>query len=334
MRNLYTGTGSYETSSALADESFMEENEAKFILITPKSPSYAKDNPFATAQLNDLTGKIRKQRRVGGGGFADVYLGLWVTDIISTKVAVKQLRSHIYNHADIPKLEKRLRKEMRIWANLDHPNIVSLFGITSDFGNCTAMVSRWMNQGKLSEYLKEKGNLNLQERLNICIAIAHGLSYLHSQKVIHGDLTPANILMDSDVAHLSDFGLSNVIAELQGPSFLTSMVGGSARWIAPELLLATDNTTPELTMACDVYSFASVACYVVTGILPYEHLKTDIAIILEILKSGGKSPSRQAQSELLMDEFWEILTMCWATDRTTRPEIDDVLHRLQQLKYF
>jgi hypothetical protein len=55
-------------------------------LITPKSPSHAMDNPFAIAQLNDLTGKIRKQRRVGGGGFADVYLGLWVTDIISTKV--------------------------------------------------------------------------------------------------------------------------------------------------------------------------------------------------------------------------------------------------------
>jgi serine/threonine protein kinase len=62
---------------------------------------------------------------------------------------------------------------MRIWANLDHPNIVSLLGITSDFGNCTAMVCRWMNQGKLSEYLKEKGNLNLQERMNIVIINRH-----------------------------------------------------------------------------------------------------------------------------------------------------------------
>jgi serine/threonine protein kinase len=68
--------------------------------------------------------------------------------------------------------------------------------------------------------------------------------------------------MDGDTAHLSDFGLSNVIAELQGPSFLTSKVGGSTRWIAPELLLVADDATPELTMSCDVYSFANIACYV------------------------------------------------------------------------
>lgn len=63
--------------------------------------------------------------------------------------------------------------------------------------------------------------------------------------------------MNNDTAHLSDFGLSNVIEELQGPSFFTSKVGGSARWIAPELLQAS-----KLAMACDVFSFASVAFYV------------------------------------------------------------------------
>jgi serine/threonine protein kinase len=63
--------------------------------------------------------------------------------------------------------------------------------------------------------------------------------------------------MDNDIAHLSDFGLSNVINELQGPSFFTSKVGGSARWIAPELL---QDATP--AMSSDVYSFGSVAFYV------------------------------------------------------------------------
>jgi serine/threonine protein kinase len=63
--------------------------------------------------------------------------------------------------------------------------------------------------------------------------------------------------MDNNTAHLSDFGLSNVIDELQGPSFFTSKVGGSARWIAPELL---QDATP--AMSSDVYSFGSVAFYV------------------------------------------------------------------------
>ncbi|KAF8169245.1 kinase-like domain-containing protein [Pholiota molesta] len=163
-------------------------------------------------------------------------------------------------------------------------------------------------------------------------AAVHGLSYLHSQKVIHGDLTPANILMDDDTAHLSDFGLSNVIAELQGPSFLTSKVGGSTRWIAPELLLVAADATPELTMSCDVYSFANIACYIITGILPYERQKTDAAIILEMYKTDGKSPIPQAQS-LLTNECWKLLAMCWATDSTKRPDINDVVQSLQQLEF-
>lgn len=68
--------------------------------------------------------------------------------------------------------------------------------------------------------------------------------------------------MNNDVAHLCDFGLSNVIAELQGPSFITPTAGGSARWKAPELLEASDNIAPKLAMPCDIYSFASVAFYV------------------------------------------------------------------------
>jgi serine/threonine protein kinase len=57
---------------------------------------------------------------------------------------------------------------MRIWGNLDHPNIVPLLGVTSDFGKSIAMVCQWMNQGTLSEYLeKEKENLRLHDRLNI-----------------------------------------------------------------------------------------------------------------------------------------------------------------------
>jgi serine/threonine protein kinase len=64
---------------------------------------------------------------------------------------------------------QRLRRELRIWGNLNHPNIVSLLGVTSDFGK-TSMVCQWMSQGTLSDYLeKEMVNLNLQQRLNIVI---------------------------------------------------------------------------------------------------------------------------------------------------------------------
>ncbi|KAF9476150.1 kinase-like protein [Pholiota conissans] len=260
-------------------------------------------------------------------------MGTWMTGTAQKKVAIKELRVHTY-HQRTSKLEKRLRREMRIWGNLDHVNIVSLHGVTFSFGKCPAMVCEWMNQGTLADYIEEEHvNLDYRGRLNICLAITRGLSYLHSQKVIHGDLSPANVLMDGDVAHLSDFGLSNVIAELQGPSFFTSKVSCAARWIAPELQSSQDSA-PKLAMPGDIYSFASVAFYIMTGIFPFAHLRHEYQIIAEILRNIqaglNPSPSRPASS-FLTDECWDILMMCWALDPAKRPDICDVERRFNQL---
>lgn len=104
---------------------------------------------------------------------------------------------------------------------------------------------------------------------------------VHSQGVIHGDLTTCNVLInDEGSACITDFGLSIVQAEFQGTSFITvrthiacqlrfiliklqSMVGGAIRFRAPELLPTTDTSlkdkfTAVLTFQCDVYSLGSV----------------------------------------------------------------------------
>ena len=68
--------------------------------------------------------------------------------------------------------------------------------------------------------------------------------------------------MDSNrTAKLSDFGLSNVIAELRGPSFMTSKMAGSARWAAPELFPPSDDV-PEANFYTDIYSLGSVIYHV------------------------------------------------------------------------
>ncbi len=70
------------------------------------------------------------------------------------------------------------------------------------------------------------------------------------------------MLIDSDrTAKLSDFGLSNVIAELRGPSFMTSKMAGSARWAAPELFPPSDDV-PEANFFTDIYSLGSVVYHV------------------------------------------------------------------------
>ena len=87
---------------------------------------------------------------------------------------------------------------------------------------------------------------------------------MHSQGVIHGDLTSCNILIsDTGTACITDFGLSVIPAEFGGTSFITSTVGGAIRFRAPELLPTADTELEakfkaQLTLECDVYSLGSV----------------------------------------------------------------------------
>ncbi|KAF8970615.1 kinase-like domain-containing protein [Flammula alnicola] len=128
---------------------------------------------------------------------------------VTKKVAVKVTRAHVYREENKWKIEK-------------------------NFGSYTAMVCPWMSGADLYRYLNTRGSgLNFGRRLLILSDVAEGLAYLHSRQIIHGDLPTANILMHEGRAHLHDFGLSNIKAEIRSESFMTSKVGDAARRTAP-----------------------------------------------------------------------------------------------------
>jgi serine/threonine protein kinase len=80
----------------------------------------------------------------------------------------------------------------------------------------------------------------------------------------------ANILIDRNgKALLVDFGLSTIKAEFEGTSYYSSTVGGALRWRAPELLAVTDrDVAPNLSTACDIYSYGSIMLQVRTPMDP------------------------------------------------------------------
>ncbi|KAF9065004.1 kinase-like domain-containing protein, partial [Rhodocollybia butyracea] len=86
-------------------------------------------------------------------------------------------------------------KELDTWYKLDHPNLVPLLGVTTavEFGDFPSMVSSWMMNGLLTEYLKSKQQF---DRMELIKGIAEGVAYLHSNNVIHGDLRASSILID------------------------------------------------------------------------------------------------------------------------------------------
>ncbi|KAF8596234.1 kinase-like protein, partial [Ceratobasidium sp. AG-I] len=94
-------------------------------------------------------------------------------------------------------------REIHTWSKCDHPNVLKLLGLV-EFRDQIGMVSPWMKEGNLVHYLQREPGAN---RLNIASPFADGLSYLHRQGIVHGDLKGANILVsDSGVPLLTDFG--------------------------------------------------------------------------------------------------------------------------------
>ncbi|KAF9242817.1 kinase-like domain-containing protein [Melanogaster broomeanus] len=297
--------------------------------------------------LVDLTDEVTKvgHHPVCHGGFSDVWKGVWTNSLGHSKaVALKFLRQYqnVANAAR-EKLLKRLKAEIVAWHRLQHPNIAPLYGVMQAV-NSIAMVSPWCNNGTIMEYIQREDIR--ADRLALLMQVASGVSYLHNMKpiVVHGDLKGTNILIsDTGDALISDFGLSNVVEELsltdanlRAAQFGTSLLAGSTRWMAPELILTLvedDGVPPIITTESDVFSFACVCLEVATGELPYPHRHNDRAVTIDILR--GVKPSRGARSisklcctETQQEAFWDIVNRCWNTMPILRPTMTEVKETL------
>ncbi|KIJ67231.1 hypothetical protein HYDPIDRAFT_148722 [Hydnomerulius pinastri MD-312] len=297
--------------------------------------------------LVDLTDEVTKVGHdpVCHGGFSDVWKGVWTNSMGHSKaVALKFLRQYQSVADELrEKLLKRLKAEIVAWHRLQHPNIAPLYGVIQSV-NTIAMVSPWCNNGTIMQYIQREDVY--PDRLALLMEIASGVSYLHNMKpvVVHGDLKGTNILIsDTGAALITDFGLSNVVedlslteAGLRAAKLGTSLLAGSTRWMAPELILTLvedDGMPPLITPESDVYSFACVCLEVATGELPYSHRRNDHAVTIDIMR--GVKPSRGSPSISKMgltakqeEAFWDILNRCWDTVPMLRPTMTEVREEL------
>ncbi|CCL99641.1 uncharacterized protein FIBRA_01661 [Fibroporia radiculosa] len=190
--------------------------------------------------------------------FGAVWRGLRTVGSSSVQVALKGVYYHSTEEYEI--IRNQFCREAILWKQLCHRNIAPFLGVSSTSTVSFMLVSTWMENGDVAQYLSKHRDI---ERVPLLVNIVDGLSYLHSQNVIHGDLKSANILVDnSGLACLADFGLSTVIynADTVNITSKTTRKAGTTRWTAPELL------DPErfglehafLTRETDVYALSMV----------------------------------------------------------------------------
>ncbi|OCH91487.1 kinase-like protein, partial [Obba rivulosa] len=256
----------------------------------------------------------------GSGGNADV----WKGEYDETEVALKVVRVYGYRDANQIIL-KSCFKEAVIWKHLRHRNIARFYGICiapSEF----SLVAQWMSHGTVVAFLECHP---IFDRLALIVDVAEGLQYLHDLDIVHGDLKGANILVNGQgVACITDFGLSVVLC-YENNSSTASVVQGSLRWMAPEILDPEEFGVERayLTRESDIHSFSLAMLEIFTGAIPFNDCPRDATVILRVIK--GIRPQRPPQTiDGLTDGVWNLMEECWQPDWRKRPDIKRVLEYL------
>ncbi|KAG8794232.1 hypothetical protein FRC12_000084 [Ceratobasidium sp. 428] len=320
QRKRYTSAGPDYTTTRSYDPTSSTHSTAT--VISSRTPKSEVIGELQAHGCKDLTRSLNHSSfiPISRGGYGEVYSGtLWD----GTPVAVKIMFSH--DQYEESKHLKHTAREVHTWSKCDHPNVARLMGL-ADFRGQLAMVSRWMANGNLRNYVNKYPHVN---RLELCTQVAGGLEYLHQIKIVHGDLKGANILMDSEwIPVLIDFG--NAVQSNSTLQFTRNGTnqGMTMRWTAPELF---DDS--EVSYEADVYALGMTILEVFTGKEPYHSVKRDSAIV-KAVSTDKKIPDRPPEipeGTLWGDILWEILVNCWAHTPSERPTAASIHRSLKKI---
>ena len=202
--------------------------------------------------------KVVTSRTIGTGGWGEVLEG-------TVRVAVKRLHIAILNQRNL----ERLQREMRLLAEVRHPNLVQFIGAVFD-RSPPLIVTELLDLNLRQAY--EQNRLGPGDRLSIFIDVAKALDYLHQryEPIIHRDVSAPNVLLqrmpnNQWKGKVSDLGSANFLQNAQ------TMGEGAIVYSPPEVIPRAYNPRREQvrqTTKIDVYSYGVLLCEVTTSRFP------------------------------------------------------------------
>jgi serine/threonine-protein kinase len=226
-------------------------------------------------------GKYRLIKILGSGGMGAVYKARQID--LDRDVALKVLPKHLIGNKTFV---ERFKREARLMAKLDHPNILHCYEVNEDHG-FHYMAVEYGEAGSMQQWLNKLGKLELGDALHVILACARALEYAHEQGMIHRDIKPDNILLTAGgVVKIADLGLAKAITEDAGLT-RTGTAAGTPLYMSPEQ--ARD--VKRVDARSDIYSLGCMLYCFLAGRTPFQG--ETLVEINESKEKGKYPPSRR-----------------------------------------
>jgi serine/threonine-protein kinase len=219
-----------------------------------------------------LSGKWRIEKKLGAGGMGTVFLATDLT--VDRPVALKFLLPAIAAETEY---RARFEQEARVMAKVDHPNLVTLYGVERD-GEVPFLVMKYVTGRTLAQLIKEESRVPLPQAMPLIKQMGSALTALHSQGYVHRDLKPGNVIVSPDgQVTLLDFGL----ARSHGVGLTRPGVAlGSPFYMSPEQALADT-----VDARSDLYTFAVLVTELLTGKRPFREGDAHASLLAHLEKA-------------------------------------------------
>jgi serine/threonine protein kinase len=255
--------------------------------------------------LDLLVGSIFAGHRIesvaGRGGMGVVYRATHLA--LNRTVALKLISSEF---AEDPDFRERFTRESQIAASLDHPHVIQIHHAGEEDGRLY-ITMRFVEGTDLAAMIAKDGGLEAEIAVQILSQVATALDTAHTRGLVHRDVKPANILIESrdsqQLAYLTDFGLTKRASAGGGLTKAGTLVG-TVDYMAPEQLEGK-----RVDARADIYALGCVLYQALTGEVPFPR-DTDPAKIWAHMSTPA--PSVAAAAPGLPDQLDEVVSRAMA----------------------
>ncbi len=213
-------------------------------------------------------GRYRITGTLGRGGMGIVYKAK--DSVLDRIVALKVLPEALKEN---PQALKNFLREAKSAAQLNHPNIVTVYDAGEQDG-VYYIAMEYVDGKTLKEIVKRRGKIAASGAVRVMAQLCEALAYAHDHKIVHRDVKNANIMWTRDKkSKVMDFGLAKVIEEVRGH---TTVVSGTPYYMSPEQTLGknVDHRTDIYSLGVSMFELATGLLPFREGNLPYHHVHT------------------------------------------------------------